>query len=109
MPETIDLIREFLSDPDAPWYGSDLVPMVADLCSECERLKNKLAENPTVIQMLEAASMLQWRRCWECGHVGLHVDNIDPWTRCCRCKSMDTRQIVDASRKLQDLLEETDG
>ena len=45
MPEPVDLIREFLSDPDAPWYGSDFVPLVADLCDECERLKQQLTES----------------------------------------------------------------
>lgn len=28
-------IREALADPTAPWYGSDLVPLVADLLGEC--------------------------------------------------------------------------
>ena len=56
MSEPIDRIRGALSDPDAPWYGSDLVPMVTDLCDECERLKQELSENPTVIQMLEAVT-----------------------------------------------------
>ena len=37
-----DRIRCFLSDTDAPWYASDLVPLVADLCDENERLEKKL-------------------------------------------------------------------
>ena len=79
-----------------------------ELDDENEKLKQQLTENPTVIQMLQAAPMLQWRRCRDCGHVGLHVENIDPWVRCWRCESMDTRQMIDASRKLQQLTEETD-
>lgn len=31
-PELISRIRSALCDPDAPWYGSDVVPMVGDLC-----------------------------------------------------------------------------
>ena len=38
MSESIDRIRQYLADPSAPWYGSNIVPLVADLCDENERL-----------------------------------------------------------------------
>lgn len=33
---SISQIRTALADPDAPWYGSDLVPLVADLVERVE-------------------------------------------------------------------------
>jgi hypothetical protein len=29
--ERLSALRNALADPDSPWYGSDLVPLVADL------------------------------------------------------------------------------
>ena len=57
---------------------------------------------PSVYDMLKAAPMLQWRRCYACEAVGLHVDNVDPWVKCHNCGSMDTRQMVKSSRELQE-------
>lgn len=31
------------------------------------------------------------RRCRDCGHVGLHADNIMPYVLCPKCGSQDTR------------------
>lgn len=36
MKKLISKIREAASDPDAPWYGSDLVPLMADACAVME-------------------------------------------------------------------------
>jgi len=38
-PDDIDRIRNALCDPSAPWYGSDLVDQVADLCEGVEELR----------------------------------------------------------------------
>ena len=35
-------IQEALSDPEAPWYGSDLVAWVADLLEESEQFQADL-------------------------------------------------------------------
>lgn len=47
--------------------------------------------NPTMVQILEAAESLQWRKCWHCYHVALHVDSVTPWVNCHKCGSQDTR------------------
>lgn len=31
------------------------------------------------------------RKCWNCGNVGLHRDNITPYVLCAKCGSQDTR------------------
>ena len=54
--ESIDRIQVALADPDAPWYGSDLVPLVADTIDD---LTAQLAAAEKVI---EAA---QDRGCWD--------------------------------------------
>ena len=33
-------IRAALADPDAPWYGSDLVPLVADELDRLEQIES---------------------------------------------------------------------
>ncbi len=38
--KTIDKIREALSDPKAPWYGSDVVAWTGDLIEEYTELRN---------------------------------------------------------------------
>lgn len=50
-------------------------------------------EKPSVSQILEAAPKLHWRKCFECKHIGLHVDNVTPWVNCRKCSSQDTRQM----------------
>lgn len=42
--EDIARIRRALCDPAAPWYGSDLVPLVDDAMTELERLRTALCE-----------------------------------------------------------------
>lgn len=37
MPDKATQIRSALADPNAPWYGSDLVPLVADYLDEAEK------------------------------------------------------------------------
>lgn len=36
LDELIQKVREAAADPDAPWYGSDLVPLMSDLCNEAD-------------------------------------------------------------------------
>lgn len=48
-------------------------------------------EKPSLSQVLDAAPMLHWRKCWGCGRIALHVENFTPWVRCRRCGSQDTR------------------
>jgi len=38
----LDKIREALADPDAPWYGSDLVPQVASLIDEVDGFRESM-------------------------------------------------------------------
>ncbi len=83
------------------WLMSDLKSAFRERDAEIERLKQQLAEKPTLPQMLDAAPMLQWRKCWECDHVGLHAENMVPWVLCHKCKSADTRQMVKESKSLQ--------
>ena len=53
--DALNNIRAALSDPHAPWYGSDLVEWVAELLDEFETMKaNNLKEYP------------QWV-CTDCG------------------------------------------
>ena len=33
------------------------------------------------------------RKCWECGNVADHEDNITPWVNCKKCGSQDTRLV----------------
>lgn len=42
--ETINKIQGALGDPKAPWYGSDLVPWVADLVEDYNRQAFELKE-----------------------------------------------------------------
>lgn len=54
-------IRSALSDPNAPWYGSDLVPLVADLCQAVDDQEFQLA----TLEALERAVTLRhakWAR-----------------------------------------------
>ena len=39
--ELIEKIKKALADPDAPWYGSDLVSWVADLLDELPEVKHE--------------------------------------------------------------------
>lgn len=47
---TIDKIKWALGDPDAPWYGSDLVAWVADLVEAYEQ-QAKPPEFPKDLQI----------------------------------------------------------
>lgn len=31
------------------------------------------------------------RKCWTCGNVAMHEDNVTPWVLCKKCGSQDTR------------------
>jgi len=33
------------------------------------------------------------RRCWECGRVALHRDDVKPYVLCSVCNSQDTRKV----------------
>lgn len=35
------------------------------------------------------------RRCWDCGSVAMHEDNITPFVLCKTCGSQDTRLVPD--------------
>lgn len=35
----------------------------------------------------------QQRKCWDCGNVAMHADNIVPWVLCTKCGSQDTRLV----------------
>lgn len=34
-----------------------------------------------------------YRRCWDCGAINLHTDNVAPEVCCKRCRSQDTRAM----------------
>jgi hypothetical protein len=38
-------------------------------------------------------SQVHFRRCWDCGAINRHSDNIAPEVCCKRCKSQDTRKM----------------
>jgi DNA-directed RNA polymerase subunit RPC12/RpoP len=40
-----------------------------------------------------AISKPHYRRCWDCGAISLHADNVTPEVLCKRCGSQDTRMI----------------
>jgi hypothetical protein len=44
--------------------------------------------------------MLQWRKCFRCGDVDLHSDNMGPACKCRKCGSYDTRHMLDECRLL---------
>lgn len=31
------------------------------------------------------------RKCWDCGNIAVHEDNVTPWVCCSMCGSRDTR------------------
>lgn len=31
------------------------------------------------------------RKCWNCGNIAMHADNVVPWVLCTKCGSQDTR------------------
>ena len=57
-------------------------------------------KQPEISEILKAVPMLQWRKCWECQHVGLYSDNILPECKCRLCGSADTRNILEANKLL---------
>jgi rRNA maturation endonuclease Nob1 len=38
-----------------------------------------------------------YRRCWECGAINLHSDNVAPEVCCKECGSQDTRRMKNES------------
>jgi ssDNA-binding Zn-finger/Zn-ribbon topoisomerase 1 len=34
-----------------------------------------------------------YRRCWDCGNVALHTENVIPFVLCSKCDSQDTRLV----------------
>lgn len=54
----LDRIKNALADPKAPWYGSDLVPLVADLCEEFERLRAICREGAVVCREITCLAVL---------------------------------------------------
>jgi hypothetical protein len=53
MPIDLNRIKNALADPAAPWYGSNLVPWVADLVDEFERLERRLQEAEEALEALD--------------------------------------------------------
>ena len=43
MSDTLDKVQTALSDPAAPWYGSDVVEWAGELCDEISDLRTRLA------------------------------------------------------------------
>lgn len=39
--EILKRVRDIFSEPNGPFYGSDITPMVGDLCDEVERLRRE--------------------------------------------------------------------
>ena len=61
MPEeiTIDKIRTALGDPEAPWYGSDVVSLVGDLIEDYADLKEvQQADYASAVRNCEEANKL---------------------------------------------------
>ena len=46
-----------------------------------------------------------FRKCWECGHCGLHQDDFGPAVACPKCRSRDTRRLPDDVKLLQHMTE----
>ena len=90
------------TEPDIKWLIDALRDELAAGTSEhSPPLGQFHPTKPSVQQMLEAAPMLQWRKCHDCGHIGLHVENMIPWVNCRKCGSQDTRNLLDCTRQLQ--------
>ncbi len=48
----------------------------------------------TIRQIFDAAPMLHWRQCHDCGNAALHIENAGHWVKCRKCESRDTRQLT---------------
>lgn len=70
----VDIVRAALADSEAPWYGSDLVPRVADLCEDFERCEAELYDlrrvqycdcGATTLDVTRHEKFCKWRKMQE--------------------------------------------
>ena len=52
----IDRIKAALGDPEAPWYGSDLVSWVADLVEDYEQLEADIGQRKDYESYLQSTT-----------------------------------------------------
>lgn len=93
MPDVLDRIRTALADPNAPWYGSDLVDDVGEALEENKRLRDTLlsrhgGEPLALLEELDAArerieeleSLVYIPGDWKCDACGLLLtaQSFDP-------------------------------
>lgn len=55
MSELVDRVERALADPDAPWYGSDLVPLVAEVLEELAAARAECDVARRAFRVLRAA------------------------------------------------------
>ena len=63
-----------------------------------QMIVDKAGTDEASTALMEAAvdvvlSVSEVRRCWTCGNIALHRDNVTPYVLCSKCKSQDTRRI----------------
>jgi hypothetical protein len=76
-----DRIRAALADPAAPWYGSDLVPLVADYLDEAEQRLLWANEAEKVLRGYEAweGAMVLDQTAWRGGMAPLPTLTYPLW------------------------------
>ena len=53
--------------------------------------ENRDWTQPSMTEVLKAVPEINWRQCWNCGHVGVYAKQKLPECRCHECESADTR------------------
>lgn len=85
----VSRVQLALADPEAPWYGSDLVSLVGDMIENTKRRDRELAS----ALILLAAEMVRGK--------GMPSDQWDDWKLPPRTPTTALRQIMDVSRAAQ--------
>lgn len=97
MNETIQQLRTIFGEPNGPFYGSDVVPIVADLCeqaeqlqAENEKLQKRLAISPQGAELAQSQAKSKYLQC-PCGGwlegVGVDINNQQYVYQCDKCGS----------------------
>lgn len=91
---TIDKIEQALADPDAPWYGSDLVSWVGDLLEDYKDVTRGMirGRGDGGLDADERLCLDHACACW------------DAWLKLDNRTADDNRTVRDALHHVQDLL-----
>lgn len=94
-----DGIKQFFSATKscgAAWWTDSVAADVVDDLAHCEAC---LAERDAEVERLkDAMPRMAKRRCWECGNVAYHSEQIAPYVCCRKCGSQDTRLVKEPNQ-----------